>query len=322
MTKLIVLFSILISFSAYCNEESMPERPDYWRVLKKDKDTTINIGESVINFIVLNKFGKKPLKDVEIHLNSTQYMGKTDSTGHLKIKVKSTKHRICADALLGNSFIKYFEFKSQYNYTFEIVMSPIREVRPNYGHNETQPKKPVIYLYPKHKQNVNVKVIPKDEFLFTYPKYTENGWDVIAYPDGEIEYENKTYNYLFWEGVSSEEYTIDMTKGFEVDSDTLIEFFEHTLTKIGLTTEEQADFITYWGPKLQENQLNFIHFDFNESYEKNIAQLKVTPQPNSFIRIFMTYHYIDELEYTEQQTIPTYKRKGFTVVEWGGSYRN
>jgi len=319
MKFILLIISFTLGFQSFSFDECMPEYPDYWTI-KKSFDSTLTKGQSKISFIVKNKFNKLPIENSEIHLNTNYLIGKTNSKGKTSTIVKSMKYKFCIDTPQKNSFIKFYELKSQFSYVIEVFMSHKKEIQPTYKYNEVLPEKPVIYLYPTKKQNINVKVLPKDEFLFTYPKYPENGWDVVAKPNGKIEYNNRTYNYLFWEGVSSAEYNIDDSLGFEVDSDTLIQFFEHTLTKLGLTTEEQTDFITYWGPKLQENQLNFIHFEFTEGCEKNIAILEITPKPDQVIRIFMTYHYINELEYKPIQTIPTYKRKGFTVVEWGGSY--
>ena len=180
--------------------------------------------------------------------------------------------------------------------------------------------KPVIYLYPTKKQAINVKVTPKTDFLFTYPEYPTTGWDIVAYPSGKIDYENRTYNYLFWEGTYPTIIEENVRTGFIVNSDTLIQFFENTLTTIGLNNLEQADFITYWVPRLMENQLNLIHFHFNEDVEQHIAKLEIQPAPNSLIRIFMTAHGVDEKESIISQRIPWFKRKDYTVVEWGGSY--
>jgi len=322
--RFIVLLFILGLTNSIKAQFNIPIQPGNIRIIKSEHSFTIKEGKSKVKFIVINKDNNSPLAQTKIFLDSNKYIGKTNKKGYLSVVVNATYYNIEAIAPLVNKLTGQLVFNSQYTYEIELQMSNTKEV-PISPPNQIQPCKPVIYLYPTKKQNINVKVIPKDEFLFTYPKYPENGWDVVAKPNGKIEYKNRTYNYLFWEGVSSAEYKIDMTKGFEVDSDTLIQFFEHTLTKLGLTTEEQTDFITYWGPKLEENQLNFIHFEFTEGCEKNIAKLEVTPKPDTFIRIFMTYHYIDDpiaigLDYKDTQIIPTYKRKGFTVVEWGGSY--
>src|SRR5690242_1785432 len=48
-------------------------------------------------------------------------------------------------------------------------------------------RKPVIYLYPKKKTKITVKVTLTDaEFTNTYPKIDGDTWNVIASPDGTL----------------------------------------------------------------------------------------------------------------------------------------
>lgn len=322
MKTILILLSTIISLHGYAiTTAKMPDYPDTWRLIKKEKDTTLDTGTVKVKFIIKQLFGKQPIKNTAVTFNSNYLMGTTNKQGLLTIIVKPSRYKMCADTPQGNGITKYFNLENQTSYIFEINMRLKKEKIHVYGPNEIRPEKPVIYLYPKHKQKVNVQVFPKGEFSFTYPQYPENrGWNVVAKPNGKIEYKDRTYNYLFWEGMESPLYNFTTNAGFEVDSDTIVQFLENVLSTVGLSTEEQTDFITYWAPKLEENQLNFIHFLFNEDYDKYISTNKITPNPNAVIRVFMTYHYIEELEYIQQQKIPSYKRKGFTFVEWGGSY--
>ncbi|EWM52585.1 hypothetical protein RF007C_08595, partial [Ruminococcus flavefaciens 007c] len=45
----------------------------------------------------------------------------------------------------------------------------------------------------------------------------------------------------------------------------------------------------------------------------------ITPTPDSMLRIFMTYVPLEDAVDIEPQRLSTFERKGFTVVEWGGS---
>lgn len=60
--------------------------------------------------------------------------------------------------------------------------------------------KPVIYLYPEKTTNVEVKLNFNGELIATYPTY-DNGWSVIARPDGTLinTADGREYSYLFWE---------------------------------------------------------------------------------------------------------------------------
>lgn len=177
-------------------------------------------------------------------------------------------------------------------------------------------KKPVIYLYPEKEEDINVKLDYKGELVCTYPEYND-GWKVKAYPDGTLlNYEdNKEYSYLFWEGISNIEW--DFSKGFVVKGEDAKEFLQETLSKIGLTAREYNEFIVYWLPQLQQNKYNLISFQ-TQNYE-DTAKLLIEPNPDSILRVFMAYKEIDKPIEIEEQEFETFKRKGFTVVEWGGT---
>lgn len=187
-------------------------------------------------------------------------------------------------------------------------------------HIEYNYNKPIIYFYPEKKQQIEAKLELNGKLNFTYPKY-KDGWYFTASPNGNITLDNKSYNYLFWEGtVSAENSTFNQKEGFIVSSDTLLLFFERTLSKLGLSSQEQQDFITYWYPLMIKNSTNYIHFIFNEEYNQ-IATLNVKPKPDNMIRLFMFWKNIDNHNNTNitKQSLPHYNRNGFTIVEWGGA---
>lgn len=177
--------------------------------------------------------------------------------------------------------------------------------------------KPVIYLYPTTKQNVSVKLSYNGELLYTYPKYN-NGWSVTAFPDGKIlnEADNKEYSYLFWEGIPNN--TVwDLSKGYAVKGEDTIKFLQNKLSELGLTPKEYNEFIVYWLPFMENNKYNLITFQ-TKAYE-NLAQLDITPKPDSILRVFMAFKPLDKPINIEPPTITPFERKGFTVVEWGGT---
>ena len=179
-------------------------------------------------------------------------------------------------------------------------------------------KKPVIYLYPEDKTKVSVSLDYSGELTCTYPTYG-NGWNVTAEPDGTL-YDEKgiEYNYLYWEGLSDA--SMDFSKGFVVEGKDTATFLEDSLTKLGLNRKEANEFIVYWLPILQENPWNLISFQ-GESYT-NSAVLHVTPQPDTVLRVFMAVKPLEKYRKVEEQILTSPERKGFTVVEWGGTYLN
>jgi len=176
-------------------------------------------------------------------------------------------------------------------------------------------EKPVIYLYPMEPTDVTVFLQYDGVLTFTYPEYN-SGWSVTAYPDGTLINNNdgKEYSYLFWEGYSKADY--DFSRGFVVKGEDSIGFLQEKLSYMGLLPREYNEFITYWGPKMQDNAYNLITFQ-GEAYT-DTAKLIITPAPDSILRIFMAFKPLDEPVEIEEQVLAAFDRNGFTVIEWGG----
>lgn len=181
--------------------------------------------------------------------------------------------------------------------------------------------KPVIYLYPEQKQEVTVQLKYKGKIVASYPEYNKaiSGWKVTAYPDGKIinHSDNREYSYLFWEGVMNKNINWDLSTGFIVKGSDTREFLQETLAKMGLTPKEYNEFIVYWYPLMKDGPYNLIHFA-NEQYI-DTAPLVIAPKPDSMLRVFMVFKPVNKEMQIEPQAIKTFERKGFTVVEWGGT---
>lgn len=185
-----------------------------------------------------------------------------------------------------------------------------------YNFYEAPAMKPVIYLYPEEKTEVSVSVdFPNGGGLTcTYPEYGE-GWRVIALPDGTLTDESgNEYYCLYWEGAGLP--LSDPGEGWCVPGEDTAGFLREKLLEIGLTAREANEMIIYWLPILQKNPYNLISFHF-EDYDR-AAPLTVSPQPDTMIRVFMTYMPLAEPTEPVPQNLPHYERKGFTLVEWGG----
>lgn len=178
--------------------------------------------------------------------------------------------------------------------------------------------KPVIYLYPEEKTEVSVKLDYNGRLTCTYPK-SSGQWNVTAYPDGTIIDETgREYSYLYWEGESPADY--DFSKGFCVAGDETAQFLEGALEKLGLTRKEANEFIVYWLPQMETNEYNLISFQSNAYTDK--ARLDVNPEPDTVIRVFMAWKPVESKVSIPAQELTAPERKGFTVVEWGGSKIN
>ncbi len=180
--------------------------------------------------------------------------------------------------------------------------------------------KPIIYLYPEQKMEVNVQLATKTmngSLDITYPTYGENGWNIIAEPNGKLldKKTGKFYNYLFWEGTSLKQW--QFPDGFVVKGTETASFLEDKLSVMGLLPNEYNDFIVYWLPLMIKNEYNLIRFP-NDEYNRDIP-LQITPQPESMLRIFMVFKGLNHFVNIPEQKLTPFKRSGFTVVEWGGT---
>ncbi len=185
------------------------------------------------------------------------------------------------------------------------------------GYFEGGKAKPVIYLYPETPTDVTVKVdFPYGgEFTCTYPDY-RNGWSVTAQPDGTLTDANgDEYYCLYWEGDGGPSY--DMSEGFCVSGRDTASFLREKLMYMGLTAREANEFIIYWLPLMEDNPYNIISFH-TDAYNET-APLTVSPEPDSVIRVFMTWYASDTYCEIPAQELTVNDRTGFTVVEWGGT---
>ena len=175
--------------------------------------------------------------------------------------------------------------------------------------------KPVIYLYPEETTDVMVRLAYDGELTCTYPVY-EDGWQVTAEPDGTLWDENgKAYNYLYWEGRRDADY--DFSEGFVVAGADTAAFLEESLAALGLTRREANEMIVYWLPQMEENAWNLISFQ-GAAYEAG-AELSITPEPDTVIRVFMAWTPLEEPMEIAPQELSAPAREGFVAVEWGGA---
>jgi hypothetical protein len=156
------------------------------------------------------------------------------------------------------------------------------------------------------------------ELTHTYPKYPKSGWTVTAEPDGTLwDEKGQEYYALFWEGLPSK--PLVPKDGFIVPGKETVAFLEEKLAYLGLNRREANEFIMFWLPQMENNPYNLIHFSGTE-YE-SMAGLTVTPQPETVIRVMMLTQPLQSKISFPLQDLSNLKkvRKGYTVVEWGGS---
>ena len=182
--------------------------------------------------------------------------------------------------------------------------------------NPSMRAKPVIYLYPETETEVNVKFAKLELLTTTYPKF-DSSWNVTVKPNGDMYDESGRYYYaLYYEAKGSK--LNNFKEGFYVEKDNAIDFLEEKLSILGLNERESNEFIMYWLPVLEQNEKSLVYFETTESLEKN-NKLIISPKPDSLLRINMHVKKVSKKTSIKEQELPHFERKGFTVVEWGGT---
>ena len=240
------------------------------------------------------------------------YLGPDESYGSVA-SIPADTRLIEKGVQKGNNEWLFTEYNGQYGWINTIGSDGKMVI-----YFEEVARKPVIYIYPEEETDVHVELeLTEAELSTTYPKYN-NGWDVTASPDGSLlnKADGSHHKYLFWDAVNCRT-RFDFSEGFCVAGNDTESFLKGKLTYMGLTEEEMNEFIVYWLPLMEHNKYNLISFQ-GDVYT-NSAKLNITPTPDSLLRVFMAYVPLEEAVDIEPQQLETFKRKGFTVVEWGGS---
>ena len=303
------LFISLFSF-AHDLEEYIPP----YNVDSIVKDPTLKSNESAFTFSFHNFSFDKNNRDVLYAYNGIEKIATLNTFNQFTLNLPSTSYKF--DFYYSNVYYEIhtdsFKIKSQERMYVSVYWQRAGRM--------VEVEKPVIYLYPETPTIVEVKVLPKGELTFMYPAYND-GWKVSANPSGELLVNDKKYNYLFWESEQKLTFNdFDMTKGSVVTKKETISFLEKKLTEFGMNSKEQADFITFWGPQLNKNSSNFIHFVLNE--DANLfADLTISPKPKNIYRIYILFCDSNEISKNSisEQILPKMDRSGFVVLEWGGA---
>jgi len=192
--------------------------------------------------------------------------------------------------------------------------------------------KPAVYLYPEKETLVNVQVTITNGFLtYTDPRYPSTGWSVFAKPSGELQYLSSNifdskgnvnyptgvFPYLYYEGKVADSVVSKPEKGYVIAYDNLANFFDGLLPELGLNQKESQEFKEYWIKALPKASYYFIGIIPREQLDTN-EPLTITPKEDTMIRVRLYFEALEKPKNVNQPEIVTPKRKGFTVVDWGG----
>lgn len=190
---------------------------------------------------------------------------------------------------------------------------------PNADYYNLRAMSPLIYLYPKSKLSVVLKI--DSPLISTEPNLSKNLWNVLASPDGTLTtIDGKKYRYIPYEFLRSD--FKRPVNGSVIEGSKLEEYLRKDLwKKLGLTDSEINDYWQDTKPRVKPAPYYFISL-IDRSEIDRVLPMEVNPKPDTILRN-MTY--ILPLSSKPTQSISPLnasyltapKRNGFTVLENG-----
>lgn len=303
-----LLFFLLVSGNLFATKfESIP---DYFVHYEKDKNPSTK--GSRIKVICEFDSDYEPFRELRFGMNGSNEIIKLNDKNECVVIRKKQK------AVFQFYYDRHFqEIETD---SIEIKSGQITIISLHFkNQHEMRPvKKPVIYLYPETDTELSIQLKIKGELTFTYPDYSK-GWEGTARPDGSIHIDGKHYPYLFWEAEQRFN-TFDLELGgFVLTRKTVVASLESYLSELGFNDKEKTDFITFWGPQLQQHEEIMIQFIINDACNE-FATLDIEPKPLHLNRVYMIWQDTDNLkpQIQKPQVLKQLSRDGFDVLEWGG----
>lgn len=203
---------------------------------------------------------------------------------------------------------------------FEWLRDQLLNMAPHTGGtvlpNNTEAKKPNIYLYPETETEITVTFEKPEYLTSSIPGYT-GAWTVTASPDGKLtDAVGNSYGYLFYEALVKKK-AFQTEEGFLVPADKRDEVFRRVLTDYGFNEQETADFIEYWSDYLTSGE-DYVMYPILTDGVDAAMPVSFSVNPDSITRIWFGFAHHDGSEIKKPEITPI-ERKGFTVVEWGGA---
>jgi len=174
--------------------------------------------------------------------------------------------------------------------------------------------KPNIYIYPQTEINLDVNIsFPKSgKVIKSIPEFPEQWQNLQIKPDGKI---NDKYDYLFYESIQPN--IFQKTKGWIVKLENLTIFFQKNLQQSGFNQNEISDFIEHWIPILTDSKYYAIYPQYNKQLDP-LIQLDFSQMPDNILRLTYLVPKLNSNDIDlSKPEIPSFKRKGFVVTEWG-----
>ncbi len=316
--KLVILILLLIPFLGFSKgRESLPS---VW-IIKDSVSDKVNRDSTQLVFKVEDSYGQLMLNQhsviVQVKIDGkTKKFTITDKKRSFKLTLSKGKHHL-AFYINANFEEIHFERELQGSHYYEIGLN----FQGSYNSGkQIMVEKPVIYLYSEAEEAFNLKIKTDGDLQFTYPVYN-NEWKGTTSANGSIHLNGSDYPYLFWDAVLPiESLQLNWQDADEIIGNQTIDYLVSQLNHLGFNDKEKADFITYWGPRMQQMKYIQVLWIQNESINK-IASLDISPAFTQN-RIYIVFKEISDL--TDESiplkinTLKPIDRSKNYLVEWGG----
>ena len=172
--------------------------------------------------------------------------------------------------------------------------------------------KPNLYLYPRTRARVEVRLPGWRRITEAAPAYPVDGWRVVADPQGWLQTTAGRRGYLFYE-MAWEAERFQTDAGWCVGGDVAQASIEDAMADLGFRPREIADFAEAWDADFpQATELTvFPQFD-------GLAELRIDPPPESLLRAW--FYVVDGCSATEAPDLWAAPRTGFHAAEWGVAF--
>ena len=210
--------------------------------------------------------------------------------------------------------IKFFGFPILIVGLLIISIIPFQGCQPEED-EPTPVKKPNVYIYPKEKTTMGVKInFPKGgEIIKSIPDYV-NGWNITVDTNGLID---NSYDYLFYESIQPDVW--QHNEGWIIKKTDLKDFFNNNMSDYGFFGQEIQDFNDYWMPRLTGSEYYAI-YPQNKMIIEKVINLNFSKEPDNLLRLFYVIQEVADItssKLTEPKVDKLFEREGFFVVEWG-----
>ncbi|MES2587520.1 MAG: hypothetical protein V4622_00990 [Bacteroidota bacterium] len=317
MKNLILILSIFVSLNlgAKGKKESSPS----FQVVSDKFDATIPKGKYVLEGKVIDVYSNSSIKFFEINLQTGEVYKMKKGVFKLQLPANDEWIHFTKEDYQ-SAYFENYEPKSQHRIKIKVFLNQ-RGRGP-----EISTEKPVIYAYNSSDIDVSIKLNPVGNLCFTYPQISpSNSWEMTLKNNNFVDSKGNEYPYLFWDskqkGVKFMKNENGILFGEVLAKEDVISYLDSTLSAVGFNSREKTDFITYWGPKLTQNNYVFMQF-MTQNECKEFADYTILPKPDHFNRFYMLFTGYEKLpgklELVPNDFVP-FKRDGFHVLEWGGS---